>query len=313
MTSSDAVRIVQISDPHLSHRRPFFHHNWELLVDLLAKEEYDLLVCTGDMTIGGSDFEDDLAFAAEQFRRIEGKVLFVPGNHDIGNSLPDVRGGETVITAQRRDAYVRYFGTDFWMCDAGASWRLLGLNSMLFGSGLPAEKEQEDLICAAAGCNDGRRLLVFQHKPLYMTSAVEPKPTQGALYPEHRTRLRALLSKAGRVIVSSGHIHDYKTAVWEGLDQIWAPSTAFVMDCDGVVHPRYGVRRVGYLRHSLDRDTHGHEFVEPDAFISVDLGNWMRAPGGFHARYATEPFRGLAPGQHIDAPNRHHDDAINNS
>jgi 3',5'-cyclic AMP phosphodiesterase CpdA len=294
MTSSRPLRIVQISDTHLSHRRPFFHHNWELLVELLAQEEYDLLVCTGDMTTDGSDFEDELAFAADQFRRIKGDALFVPGNHDLGNSVPDVRGGESVITAQRRDSYLRHFGADFWMREIGTSWRLLGLNSMLPGSGLQAEEQQEDLIRAAARCNDGRRLLIFQHKPLYMTAATEANLTQGALYPEHRMRLREMLVAAGPVIISSGHIHDYKTDAWGNLDQIWAPSTAFVVDASGLLYPHYGVRRVGYLRHFLAGDSHRHEFVEPDSFINTDLGNWMKAPGGFHKRYATEPLRGIA-------------------
>ena len=43
------------------------------------------------------------------------------------------------------------------------------------------------------------------------------------------------------------------------------------------------------------RATHSHaprEF-EPDCFVGMDLGNWMRAPAGFHARYAKEPLRGL--------------------
>lgn len=293
MTSPFPSRIVQISDTHLSRRRPFFHHNWELLVDLLAAEERDLIVCTGDMTIDGADFEDELAFAAEQFRRIKRDILFVPGNHDIGNSRPDVRGGESVITAERRDAYIRHFGTDFWMREIGTSLRLLGLNSMLFGSGLPAEAEQNDLIRAAAGQTDGRRLMIFQHKPLYLASATEDKPTQGTLYPEHRERLRQMLSSSGEVTISSGHIHDYKTDAWDNLQQIWAPSTAFVIDTAGLLYPRYGVRRVGYLRHLIDGDRHAHEFVEPDCFIGIDLGNWMRAPAGFHARYAKEPLRGL--------------------
>ena len=51
MTASDSFRLVQISDVHLSRRRPFFHHNWELLVDLLSRELCDLILCTGDMTV----------------------------------------------------------------------------------------------------------------------------------------------------------------------------------------------------------------------------------------------------------------------
>ena len=299
MSSPFPSRIVQISDPHLSRRRPFFQHNWELLVDLLSAEEGELIVCSGDMTIDGADFEDELAFAAAQFRRIKRDILFVPGNHDIGNSKPDVRGGESVITTERREAYIRHFGMDFWTREIGTSWRLVGLNSMLFGSGLPAEEEQNELIRTAAGRTDGRRLLIFQHKPLYLACATDEKPTQGALYPEHRKRLSQMLSPAGEVAICSGHIHDYKTDAWGNLQQIWAPSTAFVIDTSGLLYPRYGVRRVGYLRHLLAGDQHRHEFVEPDGFIGIDLGNWMRAPGGFHARYAREPLRGLVLEDHI--------------
>jgi 3',5'-cyclic AMP phosphodiesterase CpdA len=287
------IRIIQISDTHLSRRRPFFQHNWELLVELLAKERYDLLVCTGDMSVDGADLEEEVEFAARQFERVKGPALFVPGNHDIGNSNPDVRGGESVINAARHAAYVRHFGTDFWTRDMGTHWRLLGLNSMLFGSGLPAEIEQEKLIIDAVGTGSGRRFLVFQHKPLYLKSATEDKPVQRSLYPEHRRRLRELLAPAGRSIVCSGHIHDYKTARWGRLQQIWAPSTAFVIDRDGLHRPRLGIRRVGYLVHTLDGTEHSHEFVEPLQFINIDLGNWVRAPEGFHSRYAVEPLRGL--------------------
>jgi 3',5'-cyclic AMP phosphodiesterase CpdA len=295
MTSnSEPIRIIQISDTHLSRRRPFFQHNWELLVDLLGKATYDLIVCTGDMSVDGAAFEDELAFAARQFERIKGPVLFVPGNHDVGNSIPDVRGGETVITSVRRDAYIRHFGPDFWTRDIGTEWCLVGLNSMLPGSGIPGEAEQLEMIGETARRSNGRRLILFKHKPLYMKTANEEKLTQGALYPEHRARLRKLLAPARRSIICSGHIHDYKTARWGGLAQIWAPSTAFVIDRDGLHNPRYGVRRVGYLAHTLDGAGHSHAFIEPDQFINTDLGNWMRAPEGFHARYGVEPLRGLA-------------------
>jgi hypothetical protein len=67
-----------------------------------------------------------------------------------------------------------------------------------------------------------------------------------------------------------------------------------VIDRDGLHNPRYGVRRVGYLTHTLDGTEHSHAFIEPDRFINTDLGNWMRAPESFHTRYGAEPLRGLA-------------------
>jgi 3',5'-cyclic AMP phosphodiesterase CpdA len=288
-----AFRIAQISDMHLSARRPFFQHNWEVLLDHLREAAPDLVVCTGDMTIDGCVHESELDFAAAQFRRLGREVLFVPGNHDIGNSRPDVRGGEILITEQRRAAYCKRFGCDFWIRDLDR-WRLVGLNSMLPGSGFAAEREQNELLQDAIATLGSRKLIVLAHKPLYLVGPEENNLMQSALYPEHRARWHALLEPAGNVLMLSGHIHEVKTARWQRIRQIWAPSTAFVMDAAGRNKKRHGVQRPGYLMHGLDGARHRHEFVEPDGFIITDLGNWFRHPAGFHARYAAEPLRGLA-------------------
>jgi alkaline phosphatase D len=293
-------RIVQISDPHLSARRPFFQHNWEVMVDLLNEEAPDLIVCTGDMTIDGADVESELVFAARQFERISAKVLFVPGNHDIGNSLPDVRGGETVITETRRQTYRRFFGNDCWLRDIGSSWRLIGLNSMLFGSGIPGEEQQWEMLEEAIQTAADRSVMIFQHKPLYHRTSDETTATQSAIYPEHRVRLKRILSGAKQLVVCSGHIHHYRTAQWGRIAQIWAPSTSFTITMSGQTPLRGGTRRVGYLRHTLDQAELRHEFLEPCQLINMDLGNWGRDPRGFHARYGTEPLRGLM----LDAPTR---------
>ena len=92
----------------------------------------------------------------------------------------------------------------------------------------------------------------------------------------------------------SGHIHAVKTARWGSIRQIWAPSTAFVMDAAGRKKKRHGVQRPGYLLHSLNGRRHTYEFVEPYGFLITDLGNWFHNPAGFHARYAVESLRGLA-------------------
>jgi predicted MPP superfamily phosphohydrolase len=287
------LRIAQISDAHLSARRPFFQHNWEVLLEHLAQAAPDLIVSTGDMTIDGSDHESELDFAADQFRRLGREVLFVPGNHDIGNSRPDVRGGETLITEERRTAYCRRFGHDFWVRDLDG-WRLVGLNSMLPGSGLAAEGEQDALLQHAITTLGRRKLIVLAHKPLYIADPQDTQATQSALFPEHRARWQTLLEPAGSMLMLSGHIHAVKTARWGSIRQIWAPSTAFVMDAAGRKKKRHGVQRPGYLLHSLNGRRHTYEFVEPYGFLITDLGNWFHNPAGFHARYAVESLRGLA-------------------
>jgi 3',5'-cyclic AMP phosphodiesterase CpdA len=291
-SSSSPLRIVQISDTHLSRRRPFFQHNWETLVELMNAEAPDLIVCTGDMSLDGAAVGDELAFAARQFERIASPVLFVPGNHDIGNSLPDVRGGEITISEQRRQTYREHFGDDCWFRDVGPSWRFVGLNSMLFGSGLAGEARQWELLAQAIRTPQDRALMIFQHKPLYYRLPNETEATQSAVYAEHRARLKGMLAHVHQPVVCSGHIHLYRTVRWGKIAQIWAPATSFTIAIPGQKPPS-GVQRVGYLRHILDGKNHRHELVEPCQFINTDCGNWARDPRGFHARYETEPLRGL--------------------
>jgi hypothetical protein len=290
-SSHSTIRIVQISDMHLSRRRPFFQHNWEILVELMNAEAPDLIVCTGDMSFDGAHHKDELAFAARQFERIASRVLFVPGNHDIGNSRPDVRGGEILITDERWHIYRQYFGKDCWFRDVGPSWRFVGLNSMLFGSNIAGEQQQWELLEEAIETARDRSLMIFQHKPLYHRLPNETAPTQSAIYPEHRARLKELLVRR-QLVICSGHIHHYRTVQWGKILQIWAPATSFTIGIPGQ-KPLRGTRRVGFVRHTFHGESYHHEFVEPCQFINMDFGNWGRDSRGFHARYETEPLRGL--------------------
>ncbi|MBV9561404.1 MAG: hypothetical protein JOY90_13295 [Bradyrhizobium sp.] len=129
-------------------------------------------------------------------------------------------------------------------------------------------------------------------KPLYHREPAESASTQSAIYPEHRARLRDIFAGGRRCVVCSGHIHHYRAESWGNIGQIWAPSTSFTIGVRGQ-KPLPGIQRVGYLRHVLDASDHHHELVEPCQFVNTDLGNWGRDPRGFHARYETEPLRGL--------------------
>ncbi len=225
-------------------------------------------------------------------KRLTSDVLIVPGNHDCGNSCPDTRGGETLITAERLARFRRHVGPDFWVRDLGA-WRFVGFNAMLPGSGLPDDDAQWEKLKDSLAAADRRKIVVFMHKPLFLDAAGERKPTQSSMYPEHRRRLGRLLQDHGVFMLATGHIHDYRRQTMGKLKLLWAPSTAFVIDAYGLVRPRYGVRRVGYVEYRLDGRRLSTEFVEPHALINYDLGNWMRNPEGFHARYSAEPLRGM--------------------
>ncbi|BAM86971.1 hypothetical protein S58_09600 [Bradyrhizobium oligotrophicum S58] len=297
-----AFTLIQISDLHLSKSRPFFQHNFEALCGVLAASAADCILCTGDMSLDGAQHPDELSFARRQLERIGREILFVPGNHDIGNSLPDVRGGEITISAERASAFRAQFGSDYWMKDIGAI-RLLGLNSMLPGSRLHEEAEQEALLAHAIDTLGQRRLIVAAHKPLYLAAPEETDRTQSAMFPEHRHSWAERFHAVRGVTYLSGHLHELKELQWRDLRQVWAPSTAFVMDAanrfarNDRPNREPGIKRPGFLRHTFREVEHVVEFVEPTAFLIIDLGNWYTDPRGFHARYADEPWRGVSSGQ----------------
>ena len=279
-----AYRIAHISDPHLSLRRPFFQHNWEIMVELLNGDRPDLVVCTGDISIDGADHESELVYASAQLKRLTSDVLIVPGNHDCGNSSPDTRGGETLITAERLASFRRHVGPDFWMRDLGA-WRLVGFNAMLPGSGLPDDDAQWEKLKDSLATADRRRSSCSCTSRCFWTppeSESRPSPrcipnTAGALV----ACFRITAFSCSRPVTST----TIAARRWASSSCLWAPSTAFVIDAFGLVRSRYGVRRVGYVEYRLDGRRLSAEFVEPHALINYDLGNWMRNPEGFHARY----------------------------
>ena len=62
------MRIVQISDTHLSPGKAHFADNWAPLADWIAAQRPDLVIHTGDVTVDGAGAEDDLAYSAGLLR-----------------------------------------------------------------------------------------------------------------------------------------------------------------------------------------------------------------------------------------------------
>ncbi|RCW77680.1 calcineurin-like phosphoesterase family protein [Phyllobacterium bourgognense] len=100
------MRIIQITDTHLSPSKTHFNINWQPLADWINWENPDLVVHTGDLTLDGAGTDDDLAFSIGLLNELSVPVLSVPGTHDIGHMQ---NGAQTVN--QRR------------LVDAGACFR----------------------------------------------------------------------------------------------------------------------------------------------------------------------------------------------
>jgi predicted MPP superfamily phosphohydrolase len=218
------VKIIQITDTHLSSLKPHFRENWRPLVEWVDSMAPDLVVHTGDLTVDGADFEEDLVHGREMLRGLRYPTLCVPGNHDVG----DMPGTRQPVDAGRLARWRRIIGPDRWVHNLG-EWRLIGLNSLIIGSGLSEEDEQLAWLESTLRTREGRRVLVFKHKPLFVEDPEEGETGYWGLRPEPRRRLLALFAEHGVELVASGHLHRARIVDGAPFRCVWGPSSGFTV------------------------------------------------------------------------------------
>lgn len=250
-----SFRILHISDTHLSPRTSHFRHNNDVMAKLLADADHDLIIHTGDITLDGIRYEEDYTFCQEFFAGTGKDIMFLPGNHDIGDnprlSEPAAAGG-SAINAERIARYERFHGEHWWSTDIHG-WRLIGINSLIVGSGEAREAEQYAWLreqLATAGSN---HIALFTHQPLYVD---EPDPidlTYWTVDPDGRENMRFLMEDPRLRLIASGHLHQQRSRLFGAVKLEWCPSIAFTTR-EELVPEMGGRREVGFLEHELHAD-----------------------------------------------------------
>ena len=193
-------RLIQISDTHLSPGKPHFSGNWAPLAAWIAAQSPDLVIHTGDVTVDGADTEADLRHCAGLLHGLGIPFRAVPGNHDVGDS----NHRHQPVNPERLARWRRHFGPDRWVEDV-AGWRLVGLNAMLVGSSLVAEREQFAWLEGVMEGAAGRRLAWFLHRPLFLETPDEGDTGYWSVRPEARQALLQLVQRYRVALVASGH------------------------------------------------------------------------------------------------------------
>jgi 3',5'-cyclic AMP phosphodiesterase CpdA len=219
------VRIVQISDTHLSHLGGPTTDNLERLIPFVNDGlRPDLVVHSGDVLMADPDVAADRDAARDLLGRISAPLRVVPGNHDIGEPGDEPWGG-LAATSARVAAFTGAFGPDHWLCEVG-DYVAIGLNSEILSTGLPEEQAQWDWLETVPAQVGRRPALVFCHKPLWPPA---PAPGENALSVPGRERYRLLQALAGvdvRVF-GNGHLHQFAIGRYGDALTVTAPSTGF--------------------------------------------------------------------------------------
>ena len=241
------LRVVQISDTHLSHRRAYAVPNVRAVLASLRDAPPDLVVHTGDITADDPDDDEEATFAHDLLTSAGLPLVVIPGNHDVGGFSGDRFSADRLASFQSR------WGADTWSRDLG-DWRLIGANVYRL-----LEDDHDGWLASVLATD--RPTALFLHQPICL---VHPDVADGGDWSVPMPRRRRLLElMAGRPVkvVASGHLHRYNSgALPSGAVTVWGPAASFI----GSQRPDGSTYRVGAVEHLLDADGQAsHRFVEP--------------------------------------------------
>ena len=264
------VRVMQVSDTHLSPHRAYAQHNWDRFLEFVEREQPDLVVHTGDVVLDSPDDAADRHYGRGQLDRLPVPWLAVPGNHDIGDTCPSPWMGEEV-TPERMAAYLASFRFDCWIREY-EPWTLVGLNAQLLGSGLDGEDRQWETLAEALDRSRDGYCALFMHKPVFAESPDEKGDRDSAILERARTWFRGLPPGAIRAVFS-GHLHVYRMLTVGATSHVWAPTTALI-SAEELGHSAWGQLVNGCVDcRFLDDGSFRAQLVIPLGFKPVDYSN----------------------------------------
>ena len=241
------MRIIQISDTHLSPGKAHFADNWAPLARWIVEQRPDLIIHTGDVTVDGAGVEEDMRYSAELMRGLGVRFRAVPGNHDVG----DAGHSHQPVTEERLQRWRTYFGPDRWVEDV-EDCRLIGFDALLLGSGEREETVQADWLETVMNEAGGRQIAWFLHRPLFLDDPNEDDTGYWSVKPQPRTRLLDLVKRHSVALVASGHLHKAHDFRHDDTRYIWAPSSAFLVGPAMKAPPMPGENRLGAVVYDIE-------------------------------------------------------------
>jgi 3',5'-cyclic AMP phosphodiesterase CpdA len=226
--SSIVAKIALLSDPHVNTKTRGLHALFNSRFDEVIKRVNDmkvaLVLIAGDLTDGWRAKAQEMKAFRCRIRDFTPPVLFVPGNHDVGDKK-QCGGKESPVTLERIKNFESALGPSYFACEY-AGVRVIGINSSLFGSRFASEKAQWEFLETALGEPCNMRTLLLMHYPLFTKAVTEPGDYWN-VQPRYRKRLLGLLDMGRVAAVVTGHFHRYLVNRYNGTLLLTTPPLSF--------------------------------------------------------------------------------------
>lgn len=266
------LKIIQISDTHLSQKRAYAQQNWEATLRYLDSAKPDLVIHTGDIILDDPDDLEDHEFGYAQLNRISSPWKVVPGGHDLGDSPPQPWMGQ-YITTERRERFLQFYSTDHWSL-ALNNWNFIGINCQLFESD-PSLKDVENsqwkYIENEFIKSKGLNIALFFHKPPCQSSLAESGDSVSFIPSSSRKILLELSTKYKVRLICTGHRHRYITFQSHDISIVCAPTTGLLSEednqsCDD------GIQKNGLVEYSFNTHNAPYQFIQPPGVKFIRYG-----------------------------------------
>ena len=207
---------VQVSDTHVGVNQAAYNARFTEAIRRINDLKPAFVIHTGDALQTWSP--ENAALFKEIGKSLAAPIHIAPGNHDI-QGIKD-KGIEPV------KVWNAAFGSD-QVSFEHEGCVFSGLDSNLFNSGLPAEKEQIARLKSELRKAKGKRIFIFQHCPLFLDKPGDPNGNYFLVDNPARGEVLKLLKQYRVEAVLTGHVHRHIESHFGGISFISTPGTSF--------------------------------------------------------------------------------------
>ena len=183
------------------------------VVDRLNSLKPDFVVHLGDIVHpvpGSPAYEDSAARFHELYEDLDCPLYLVAGNHDIGEKAFPGQGPQEARATVSDDKIAEYesqFQTHYYSFEHQDCLFVI-INGMIVNSGLACEEAQQHWLEALLEENQGRRIFIFSHYPLYLSRPDETQHYDATDEPG-RSWLLSLFERHAVEAYYAGHVHNF--------------------------------------------------------------------------------------------------------